>query len=89
MKNLNSIYQYFDSLFELDVDEDMLFASSYVRGFISLYAGEFGDETQPIAAVLVECISQHLTQAKSELSPQDAAIVSNFWFTLQQQFIVS
>ena len=89
MKNLNAIYQYLDSLFEQDVDDDALFASSYIRGFISLSAAEFGDEKQPITSALVECVSNHLTQAKSELSPQDAAIVSNFWLTLQQQFKVS
>ncbi len=88
MKNLNSIYQYFDSLFEKNVDEDTLFASSYLRGFISLSAAEFGDETQPITLALVARVSEHLSQAKSELSPQDAAIVGNFWLALKEQFIV-
>jgi len=79
------LYQYLDNLFEQDIDSDTLFAGGYLRGFISLVATEFGDESQAISAVLVEGVSQQLAQAKAELSPQDHAIVTNFWLLIQQK----
>ena len=81
--SVNEIYQYLDSLFERDVDGDTLFASSYLRGFISLCATEFGDEQQTICTELLTAINQKLSQAKAELSPQDNVIVQNFWLALQ------
>ena len=84
-----NLYAYLDSLFDQDVDADTLFASGYLRGFISLAATEFGDENQLITNTLVDTISKKLKQGKSELSPQDAAIVDNFWLKLQTYFIYS
>ncbi len=87
-KQLNLVadfYQYLDALFELDADSDTLFAGSYLRGFISLVATEFGDENQVITLPLLEGITQKLTQAKVELSPQDHAIVTNFWLMIQKK----
>ena len=84
---LNDIYQYLDDLFEQDVDGDTLFASGYLRGFISLSATSFGDEQQLISSPLITLISDKLTQAKTELSPQDHAIVQNFWLALQDAMI--
>lgn len=79
-------YQYLDSLFELDdTDSNTLFASGYLRGFISLVASEFGDESQAISSTLIEGISQKIIQAKAELSPQDYAIVTNFWLDTQKR----
>ncbi len=78
------LYQYLDDLFEQDVDSDTLFASSYLRGFISLSATEFGDEQQAICPQLLVAINDQLSQAKTELSPQDNVIVQNFWSALQQ-----
>ncbi|MEY8201026.1 MAG: YfcL family protein [Colwellia sp.] len=79
------IYLYFDGLFELDdTDSDTLFASSYLRGLISLVATEFGDESQAISAPLIEGVTQKIIQAKSELAPQDYAIVNNFWLDIQK-----
>mgnify|MGYP001943241289 FL=1 len=83
--NISGLYQYLDSLFEQDVDSDTLFASSYVRGFISLAASDQGDEQQMITALLVDSISDKLAKAKIELSPQDQVIVQNFWLSLQQK----
>ncbi len=80
------IYLYFDGLFELDdTDSDTLFASSYLRGLISLVATEFGDESQAISVPLIEGVSQKIIQSKAELAPQDYAIVSNFWLEIQQR----
>lgn len=87
MKNLASLYQYLDSLFDKNVDDDTLFASSYIRGFLSLSAADFGDDQQNISAELLDTVSKHISKAKSELSPQDAAIVSNFWLTMQQEVL--
>lgn len=81
---VGEIYQYLDNLFEQDVDGDILFASGYLRGFISLSATEFGDEQQNITPELLASINHQLTEAKTELSPQDNVIVQNFWLTLQQ-----
>ncbi len=78
-------YQYLDALFELDSDNDTLFAGSYLRGFISLVATEYGDESQVISAALLAGITQKVNQAKIELSPQDFAIVTNFWLETQQR----
>ncbi len=84
LNTLNDVYQYLDSLFEQDVDSDTLFASGYLRGFISLSATSFGDEQQLISAPLIKMISEKLTQAKTELNPQDNVIVQNFWIALQE-----
>lgn len=81
-------YQYLDDLFEQDTDSDNLFAGGYLRGFISLVATEYGDESQAISVELIEGVSQKLNQAKTELSPQDHAIVTNFWLMTQKKVLV-
>jgi hypothetical protein len=85
LNQLNDLYQYLDSLFDQDVDSDTLFASSYLRGLISSVATAHGDEQQLISAMLIDDVSKRLVTAKSELSPQDNAIVYNFWSTLQKE----
>jgi len=87
LHSVNELYQYLDSLFEQDVDSDALFASGYLRGFISLSAADFGDEHQLISTSLINLISAKLVQAKTELNPQDNAIVQNFWLDLQRAMI--
>ncbi|WP_019025731.1 YfcL family protein [Colwellia piezophila] len=81
-------YQYLDALFELDMDSDTLFAGSYLRCFISLVATEYGDENQVIATPLLTDITAKVSQGKTELSPQDHAIVTNFWLGLQQRVVL-
>lgn len=83
IRTVGELYQYLDSLFEQNLDGDTLFASGYLRGFISLSATDFGDEQQLISSQLLEKISQSLLAAKQELSPQDHTIVQNFWLALQ------
>ena len=83
INTVGELYLYLDSLFDQNVDSDTLFASGYLRGFISLSATEFGDEQQLISYELVANISQCLSEAKKELSPQDHTIVQNFWLVLQ------
>jgi hypothetical protein len=83
IKTVIDFYQYLDDLFEQDADSDTLFAGSYLRGFFSLVATDFGDESQTISAELLKAVSEKLTQAKAELTPQDHAIVSNFWLDTQ------
>jgi hypothetical protein len=68
--------------------EDTLFASGYLRGFISLASTAFGGDEQLISADLVESISEKLLKAKSELSPQDFVIVQNFWIKVQSYMVV-
>lgn len=84
--NLTSLYAYFDNLVEQEVDADILFASSYIRGFVALAAAELGDEQQPLSINLAKKISEQLTSAKSELNPQDQVIVNNYWQSLLPAF---
>ena len=77
--NLSELYEYFDQLAMNDADADVLFASSYIRGFISLAAANFGDDSQTLSDELAGQISSQIAEAKSELSPQDQAIVNNYW----------
>lgn len=81
-------YQYLDALFELDSDSDTLFAGGYLRGFISLVATEFGDENQVISIALIEAVTKKASQVKTELSPQDYAIVTNFWLEIQKRIVL-
>lgn len=83
IKTVGDLYHYLDTLFDEDVDSDTLFASGYLRGFISLAAVKTGDDQQLITTVLIDNISNKLADARSELNPQDNAIVQNFWITLQ------
>jgi len=85
LTTLEQLYQYLDSLFEQDIDSDTLFASGYLRGFIALAATDFGDEQQVLTAQLIQEVSDKITAAKAELSPQDSVIVSNFWLSLQER----
>ena len=87
LSTLSELYQHLDSLFDQDVDSDTLFASGYLRGFISLAATDGGDEQQLISVSLIDSISKELADAKTELSPQDYVIVQNFWAALQQAMI--
>jgi len=83
IETISDLYQYLDNLFDQDVDSDTLFASGYLRGFISLAATHAGDEQQLMSETLIDNISEQLVQAKAELSPQDSVIVQNFWLSLQ------
>lgn len=79
------LYQYLDGLFDQDSDSDTLFAGGYIRGLSSLVATDFGDENQPLTSPVVTAITDKINQAKSELSPQDFAIVINFWISIQSK----
>ncbi len=83
---LEQLYQYLDSIFEQDVDSDTLFASGYLRGLIALSATDFGDEKQTLTIQFIATVSDRITAAKTELSPQDSVIVGNFWLNLQALF---
>jgi len=85
-ENLTALYQYLDDLVCKDVSVDDFFASSYLRGFISLSASEFGDESQSLTAKLAEVISEKVTAARTELSPADRIIVNNYWQALKAAF---
>jgi hypothetical protein len=83
--NVASLYQYFDDLVSQEADDDTLFASSYIRAFIGLLVTETLEE-QELTLELAEKVTQVLADAKSELSPQDRAIVNNYWLTLTPFF---
>ncbi|WP_171022377.1 YfcL family protein [Thalassotalea litorea] len=85
INNLEQLCDYFDGLIDQD-DGDVLFASSYVRGFILIAANGFGDDAQELTAELAAQVSTELHQARSELSPQDKVIVDNFWQQIQPCF---
>ncbi|MBL4823223.1 MAG: YfcL family protein [Colwellia sp.] len=90
LKNLHTVadlYQHLDSLFDQNIDSDTLFASSYLRGLFSSAASQFVDEQQQISAELIQTVTDKLATAKTELSPQDNAIVQNFWSVLQQAML--
>jgi len=87
IQTLNSLYQYFDDLCLKEDNDDELFASSYIRGFISLSASEFGDETQKLSTGLADSVTEKMTSSRSELNPQDQQIISNYWAELKAYFV--
>lgn len=87
IENLTELYQYFDDLVCHDTDDDTLFASSYLRGFIALVASQFGDESQKLSTELFQAVSTELQQAKAELTPQDSVVVNNYWLKLQNTIL--
>ena len=84
---LEQLYLYLDSLFEQDVDSDTLFASGYLRGLIASAATDFVEEKKPVTPALIQGVSDKIRATKSELSPQDSVIVSNFWLSLQDKIV--
>ncbi len=86
INTLIQLYKFLDDLFDQDVGADTLFASSYLRGFLSFSAGDFGNEEQQISVELVDKVNEQIAQAKAELSPQDSVIVNNFWLSIQDEF---
>lgn len=87
LDTITDLYQYLDSLFDQDIDSDTLFASSYLRGLFSSAVSQFPEEEQNISAELIQAVTEKLAKAKTELSPQDNAIVQNFWLVLQQAML--
>jgi len=86
-ENIAELYLYLDSLFDQDNSDDQLFASSYLRGFISISVIEFGDESQALSQALATSIDEKLQAARTELSPQDRKIVQDYWLELKQAFV--
>jgi hypothetical protein len=90
VKKLNTVadlYQHLDSLFDQDIDNDTLFASGYLRGLFSSAVSPTLGEQQQISAELTKTVTDKLAKAKMELSPQDNAIVQNYWLVLQQSML--
>ena len=83
---LESLFQKLDDLVEKGASADDLFASSYIRGFIALSAGQFGGEQQSLSIELAQSVEKGLQEAKTELTPQDRVIVTNYWQTLKLNF---
>ena len=86
ISNLSSFYEYLDNLCLKENNDDELFASSYIRGFIALSASDFGDESQLLSAALAEQVSSQMKASRSELTPQDQQIIANYWQELQVHF---
>ncbi|NQZ24545.1 MAG: YfcL family protein [Colwellia sp.] len=86
-ENIAELYLYLDSLFDQDNSDDQLFASSYLRGFISISVIEFGDESQALSPALATSIDEKLQAARTELSPQDRQIVQDYWLELKEVFV--
>ena len=84
--NLSGLYEYLDELVAQDASADDLFASSYLRGFISLSASQFGDESQLLTKRLAEDIADKVQAARSELTPADRVIVNEYWQSLVTAF---
>ncbi|MGJ8691167.1 MAG: YfcL family protein [Thalassotalea sp.] len=83
---VSQLYAHFDQLVDQDADADILFASSYLRGFIAISACEFGDESQGLTQVLADDISAKLYDARSELTPSDRQLVNQYWQDLTAEF---
>ncbi len=86
LEDLNALYHYLDDLVTQDVSEDELFASSYIRGFISLASSKYGDETQLLTQQLSNDINEMIKKARTELTPQDREIVKQYWSMLDTNF---
>ncbi len=86
-ESITALYLYLDSLFDQDNSDDQLFASSYLRGFISISVIEFGDESQALSPALATSIDEKLQAARTELSPQDRQIVQDYWLELKEAFV--
>ena len=92
-QNLSSLYQFLDDICIKEQPSkhyslaDELFASSYIRGFITLAAAEYGDDSQSLTKVLGDDISEQIQSAKSELTPQDQYIIKQYWQELQKAFV--
>ena len=87
LENLASLYLFLDNVFDQENSDDQLFASSYLRGFISLSASEFGDESLLLSLAFAASIDEKLKAARTELSPQDRKIVQDYWQELKQKFV--
>jgi hypothetical protein len=85
-KTLTDLYCYFDQLVDQNSNQDTLFASSYVRGFMAVEAVNFGDDNQLLTTTLYHAVLEEMKRAKNELTPQDQAIVHNFYLTLAPYF---
>jgi len=85
-ENLAALYLFLDNLFDQEPSDDQLFASSYLRGFISLSASEFGDESQALSPEFAASVDDKLQAARTELTPQDRKIVQDYWLELKQAF---
>jgi len=91
-QNLSSLYQFLDDICIKEVPSehyslaDELFATSYIRGFITLAAAEYGDDSQVLTKVLGDDISKQIKAAKSELTPQDQYIINQYWQELKKAF---
>lgn len=65
--------------------DDELFAGGYLRGHISLSAASCEEEGIEDLTEFKTRIEQSMDKARSELSPADRAIVSEFWYQLVEQ----
>lgn len=80
---IEDLFTYFDNLVESGSDDE-LFASSYIKGFVSLH--DERKSGQILATDFHQLIAGELANSKSELTPQDYRIVSNFWLSLAYKF---
>lgn len=90
LKKLHTVadlYQHLDSLFDQDIDNDTLFASGYLRGLFSSAVSPTLGEQQEMSVELTQAVTDKLAKARTELSPQDNAIVQNYWLVLQQSML--
>ena len=88
VKTVGQLNHYFDQLLDFEND-DLLFASSYLRGFINVASVTFGDEHQQLSIDLYKTVSEQVTAASDELNDIDKQFVNDFWLLLQPAFILS
>ena len=85
-KSLTDLYHYFDSLLAQNND-DLIFASSYVRGFVAVEAVAFGDDEQVLSLALYQQLCEKIQLAESELTLADQALVKDFLQQIKLFFI--
>ncbi|QIZ78871.1 YfcL family protein [Ferrimonas lipolytica] len=65
--------------------DDEVFSSGYLQGHFAVVLSHLEQQPQLDFPLLQAQMAQNLEQAKSELAPEDMALVSNAWQQLCEQ----
>ncbi|SHI08711.1 YfcL family protein [Ferrimonas marina] len=67
--------------------DDEVFASGYLQGHFAVVLSELEQETQPQLTQLQAQMSERLAQARTELAPDDLALIQHAWSQLEQRLL--
>ncbi|WP_028117496.1 YfcL family protein [Ferrimonas senticii] len=65
--------------------DDEVFSSGYLQGHFAVVLSKLEAQSEPELANLTELMSESLSQARSELAPEDMVLVQNAWQQLHSQ----